>query len=291
MAIGAYRSGDDNPVTQGQGDSFGTTDAQGEPSFGRFGPIIDVGRFKQEYLFGIPLTSSLTGETVSDNTLKKFIEKGISDFETSVRIHVNPVKHTDRFDFERADDLRFGTRRVMRWPILKVERLAALWPGRNEALSEVDPDQSQEIEYPTSWVTMQGDTGLIRIVPNSGSLVNADVNFLASSAYRTVVLGGLKGWPNMWRMTYIAGFDRDKVPEAVNDLIGVLGSIKFLSMMGPIIFPVATQSIGLDGMSQSVGTAGPQWLAGRMNELIAERDRLVQQLKTHYATDMTMFAL
>jgi hypothetical protein len=285
------QAGNDNPVVLGGIEQTGSMN-QGlhEPGFERTGPILTVERFKQEYLFGIPLVASLTQEKISDETLKQFIKKGIGEFETSVRVPVHSVKIVDRFDFERADDLRFGTRRFTRWPVQKVERLNALWPGRNESLGSVDPTLTQEISYPTSWVTLQGDTGLFRIIPNSGTLVNADVNFLASSAYRTVVLGGLKAWPNLWRVTYIAGFQKDCVPDIVNDLIGILAAIKLLSQLGPAIFPVASQSVSIDGMSQGTGTGGPQWLAQRITELSLERDRLVQQLKQHYATDIQMWA-
>lgn len=285
------KGGNDNPVILGGLEETGPLN-QGthEPGFERVGPIISVERLKQEYLFGIPLRAALTGEEVSDDTLAQFIKKGIGEFETSVRVPVHPVKINDRFDFERADDLRFGTRRFTRWPVIKVQALRALWPGRNESLGSVDPDQTQEISYPTSWVTLQGDTGLFRVIPNSGSLVNADVNFLASSAYRTVVLGGLKSWPNMWRVEYIAGFEKDCIPDIVNDLIGVMAAIKLLSQLGPAIFPVASQSVSIDGMSQGTGTGGPQWLAQRVAELTAERDRMVQQLKQHYATDMQFWA-
>lgn len=276
----------DNPVTAGAGTNFN----QGlqDPGFDRYGPIIGVQRFKDEYLFGIPLKAALTGQVISDETIKSFIRKGISDFESSVRVPLNPVLITDRFDFERADDMSFGTRRLTRWPVLKIENLKALWPGRSEALSEFN--ETGEVDYPTSWVSLQGDTGLIRIVPNSGSIVNADTNFLASSAYRSIVLGGLKSWPNMWRITYWAGIDRDKIPDIVNDLVGIMAALKFLSQMGPAIFPLQSHSVGLDGMSQSVGTMGPGWLQLRMQDLAGERDRLVDQLKAHYCTDMAFMA-
>jgi hypothetical protein len=278
--------GNDNPVTQGAGTNFN----QGlqDPGFDRFGPILSVDRFRKEYLFGIPLRAVLTGEVMSDETLKQFIRKGISDFESSVRIPVNPVYVEDRFDFERADDLSFGTRKVTRWPVLKVEHLRALWPGRNEVLNATG--NSQEIDYPTSWVSLLGDTGLIRIIPNSGTIVNSDVNFLASSAYRTIVLGGLKSWPNMWRIIYWAGIDRDKVPDVVNDLIGIMAALRVISMVAPMIFPLQSQAVGLDGMSQSVTTFGPRWLELRMQELMNERDRLVETLKGHYCTDIQFFA-
>jgi hypothetical protein len=274
----------DNPVVLGGATPL--NDGLSEPGFDRYSAILDVDRFKKEYLFGIPLISPLTKQVVDDETLKNFIRKGIGDFETTVRVMVNPVRITDRFDFERADDLLFGTRRVTRWPVLKVENLKALWPGRMELYE----GNTQEIDYPTSWVSLQGDTGLIRIIPNSGTLVNADTNFVTSSGYKAIVLGGMKAWPNMWRVTYIAGMDFDKVPDVVNDLIGIMAAIKFLSMMGPAIFPVASQAVGLDGMSQSVGTGGPQWLQSRILELQAERDRLSGVLKSHYCTEMNMVA-
>lgn len=281
-------NGQDNPVTQNPGTALNMGEM--EPGFDRFGPILDVDRFKAEYLFGIPLTAPLTGETMQDATLKQFIRKGIGDFEIAVRIPVNPVRVEDRFDFERADDMQFGTRRLTRWPVTKIEHLRALWPGRNEVLGPVSPGDTQEVEYPTSWVTMTGDSGMIRIVPNSGTIVNSDVNFLASSAYRSIILGGLKSWPNMWRVVYIAGFQPDQVPDVVNDCIGIMAALRFLSMMGPVIFPINSQSVSLDGMAQATATAGPTWLANRIQELQTERDRLVDQLKTHYQTDITFTA-
>lgn len=274
--------GNDNPVIQGAATPMflGTM----EPGFKeeRVGPILTVERFRNEYLWGIPKKAILTGEELTDDILKQFILKGIGDLEMAVRIAVNPVKIEDRFDFERADDLMFSTRRMTRWPILSVEKLRALWPGRNETL----PGQSQEIDYPTSWVTLQGDMGLVRIIPNSGTVVNADVSFLASSAYRTAVLGGLKTWPNMWRITYIAGLNFDQIPSTVNDCIGVMAALKLLSMLGPVLFPFNSQSVGIDGMSQSMATPGPMWLQQRMAELAQERDRLVQLLKNYYGTDL-----
>jgi len=116
----------DSPISGGAKE---LNQGSGEPGFIRSEPLLDVKRFKEEYLFGIPLVSALTQEKVSNNTLKSFIRKGISDFETSVRIPVSPVRCTDWFDFERADDLQFGTRRLNRWPLLQVENLWAVLPA------------------------------------------------------------------------------------------------------------------------------------------------------------------
>lgn len=268
----------DRPVIENVTD---LNQGDGEPGFTRVGPILDVERFKLEYLFGIPLVAALTGEQVSDQTLHSFIRKGISDFETSVRIAVSPTRIEEKFDYERADDIQFGTRRFKRWPVQKVEKLEALWPGRI---------QGQEVAYPTSWAEIEPDTGVLRIVPRSGTDVNADTNFLRSTGYQGINIGRIKHWPGMWKVTYIAGFEHDRVPDIVNDLIGTLAAIKFLSQMGPAIFPVNSFSIGLDGLSQGSANAGPQWLGQRMQDLQAQADRLIPQLKSHYATDIQLFA-
>lgn len=254
---------------------------EGEPGFTRSGPILDVDTFRLQYLFGIPLRAPLTGQEVTDDMLKMFIRKGISDFETSVRIPVSPVRKTDKINYERADDTQFGTRQLERWPVLKIEALQALYPGRH---------LGQEANYPTDWVVPQGDTGLIRIVPRSGTDVNANINFVTSVGYTGIQMNNFKHWPDLWSITYIAGFDFEKIPDVVNDLIGTLAAIKLLSQLGPALMPFNSRSIGLDGMSQGTSNGGPAWLAGRIADLIAERDRLVANLKSHYGTDIVMMA-
>ena len=246
----------------------------------RHGPLLSVEELRDEYLFGVPMRAPLTGQEISDETLKRFIRKGIAEVEQAVRIPVHPVKVTqEKIDYERADDIQFGTKKLMRFPVIQVDALQALWPGRIEG---------QEINYPTNWVELSPETGVIRLVPRSGSDVQADVNFIRSVGYQGIPISGLKHWPNMWRVSYTAGFPHDQVPDSINDLIGTIAALKFLSQMGPAIFPMNSYSTGIDSMSQSSGNAGPQWLAGRIKELTDERDRMVNQLKAYYGTDITL---
>jgi hypothetical protein len=285
---GQFSNGRDNPVVSGAGTSL--NQGEGEPGFIRLEPLISPQRIKDEFLFGVPLVATLTGQTLPDGVVDSAIRKAVGDFETSVRIAVSPVRVKDHCDFERADDLCYGTRQLTRWPVLKVEHLRALWPGRNDILAQFDQGLSGEVDYPTSWVSLQGDMGLIRIVPNTGSIVAADASFLCSSAYRSIVLGGLKSWPNMWRITYIAGFHHDKIPCVVNDLIGTIAAKRLLSLLAPAIFPVNSMSTGIDGLSQSTGTAGPMWLQLRMKELTDTETKLTAQLRAHFGTDILFAA-
>lgn len=281
-----------NPV---QGNTGVMNLGQVEPGFQRTEPLLTAKDLRARYLFGIPLTSSLTGESITDETLAYYIGIGVTDFETSVRVPVSPVRIKDQFDFARPDDMAFSTKQLTRWPVLKVEKLAALYPGREDGSThtnenpDADPfndEMGQEVQYPTSWVSLNSDSGLTRIIPTTGSLVNSDINFLASLSTRSILLGGIARWPNLWRITYTAGFENDKIPSVVNHLIGTLATLQILSILGPIIFPAQSYGISMDGLSQSTGTAGTAYLAQRIAELTAERDRLTAQLKSYYATDL-----
>lgn len=250
-----------------------------EPGQPTKGALIDVIRFKQEYLFGVPLKAALTGEEMSDDTIKQFIRKGIAEFEKRVRIPVSPCRIKEKFNYERADDMQFGFKRLSRWPVMKVEEFSALWPGRTEG---------GEVPYPTNWVEVDGQTGNIQIVPKAGTDIAYESYQHSYGGYQGIIMGKMKTWPNMWRITYLAGFANDQVPDAVNDLIGVMAARKFLSQMGPAIFPMNSYSIGFDGMSQGTGNAGPQWLAQRMQELEAQEEQMVRDLKSYYGTDIIM---
>lgn len=253
----------------------------GEPGQTRKEPLLDVQTFKDTFLFGIPLVAPLTGQELSDDSLKIFIRRGIGEFESAVRIPVTPVQCFEKFDYERADDIAFGTRRLRRWPILSVTKLEAQFPGRT---------LTQAVAYPTTWVECDGDTGLIRITPKSGTDVNTNANFVTSIGYQGLSMGGMKSYPALWQITYVAGFDFNNVPAEVNDLIGTFAAIKVLGMLGPSIMPYNSYSVGIDGMSQGTSNAGPQWLQARVAELQAQAEKLTVDLKSRYATDIQLWA-
>ncbi len=264
---------DDSPIVLNPG--IGIPLADEDPSFSRVGPIIQVQDLKDEYLFGIPLQSQLTKQKLTDPILKKIIFKAIADAETMIKIPILKVNISDEpFDYKRADDIQFSTRRLSKWPVLQINSLQAQWPGRTD---------DQRTNFPTSWASVNADTGLFRIVPKSGTEVNVDIGFIGLHGRFS---SNVEGWPNLWHISYVAGFEYDKVPHLVNDLVGTLAALRTLSLMAPILFPVNSISIGVDGLNKGVSGAGTQYLLQRSTELIAERDRLVFQLRSIYSTDL-----
>lgn len=256
---------------------------QGEPSFSRTTPLVTIDELKDDYLFGLPLQSAMTGQELKDATIARTITRAVSDAETLLRIPISPTRVEDTLDYKRADDANgVGTHQLTRFPILKFEQLQAAFPGRSAN------DSGQLVDYPVNWIAPINDAGLIRIVPVSTlpSPQSGDVGVVYPVGYRSSLFNGLESWPNYWRVTYIAGFDFDRIPAIVNDLIATLAAMRICSLIAPTIFPANGISIGFDGMSQSTSTMGPQHLVQRYQELMAERDRLAAQLKAHYGNDM-----
>ena len=250
-----------------------------EPGFARSGPLISAEELVEDYLFGIPLQSALTGDVMKVTSITRQIYKAVGDAESSLRIPISPVRVVDKFDYIRSDDtFGFGVKKLTRWPLLQVEALRACFPGYNTN------DTSTYTDFPTSWLVPNGDTGLVRIVPISGSVVTSNVNFVSNVGAWVTYFSNLPSWPNMWNIQYTAGFDHDRIPEVVNDFIATLAALRILSMMGPLIFPANSWAVGQNGMSQSTATQGPAFLSQRVAELTADRDRLLMQLKAHYSS-------
>ena len=93
---------------------------------------------------------------------------------------------------------------------------------------------------------------------------------------------GLNEFPGGVRVQYTAGFEKDKVPKAVSELIENMAAYKLLTFVGPLIFPYNSVGISIDGTSQSVSTPGPQFLAQRIKDLEGIVQRGKDAVKGYY---------
>ena len=89
---------------------------------------------------------------------------------------------------------------------------------------------------------------------------------------------GLNDFPGGVRVQYTAGFEENKVPIALIELIENMAAYKLLTFVGPLIFPYNSVGISIDGTSQSVSTPGPQFLAQRIKDLEGIIARTVAEL-------------
>lgn len=239
-----------------------------EPGFQRLETLMTPQMLKEQYLFGIPLKSQLTGEEMSDDTLKAFIVRAVSQIEHEAHLQISPVKFTDKYDYNIWDYTKFNFIQLDHWPVLQIESFKAKYPH-----------QSDFIQYPEEWITVYNEFGIFQLTPTNGSisqfLITHDASLLP------LVLGGRASWPQLWQVVYIAGFKNDEIPAIINELIAYYAALNVLEQMD-VNFFFGSYSIGLDGASQSVGLPGPGWLKSRIDGVKEKAAKHLDSIKRFY---------
>ncbi len=250
----------------------------------RYEPILTAKLLKSRYLFGISLMSPLLNpltkkyDVMTDDDLLDRIQGAISQVETEMHIDITPVKRDEGHPFDRNLLQQYGYMRTEHKPVMSVDKLA-IRPGNNEDIYVV----------PNDWISPANFTkGQINIVPlvpaGSQSFINAATG---SGAVFLQVISGY-GWvPVFWVLSYTTGFADGRVPRVINDLIGCYAAIEVLSLMATLN-RTNSHNLSLDGMSQSVSTAGPDIYNTRIKMLEDKKKTLTGKLKTMFGLKFVM---
>ena len=247
------------------------------PGIERFSTLPTSTDIKSRYLFGIPLKSAITGETLSDDAIDFYIKSATSELEHILDIYITPVKFKEKHDYRRANfTWNFNYLKVDHSPILNVESMELSFTN--------DDNVSGFVQFPLEHVHVMPQEGVIQLVPAFGtSLSGFLLSAFSGTQFHALRATGMTDFPGGVRVTYTAGFEQDKIPTIISQLIGVMTAINILSILGPILYPNTSVSIGIDGVSQGTGTYGPKHLNDRIDQLTKERDRQMDAVKGYYA--------
>ncbi len=234
---------------------------QEQPSVTRYLPLPTAETLKQTSLFGIPLKSALTGQTLSDTTLTSYIAKAISQLEHELNIFITPVNFEERHDYDREIwTQQFAWIKLNNSPILDCQSVQLNF-GNGTPMPPI-------VEFPLEFVYVNGQEGAIRLVPVLGTASSGFVlSSFAGAQFMALMAAGLANFPGAVLVKYRAGFEMDKVPAMISGLIEKKAAYMVLSTIGHLLFPYNSVGVGVDGLSQSVSTPGPQFLAARLQQL------------------------
>ena len=239
-----------------------------EPGFARLEPLVTPKQLQDTYLFGLPLQSVLTRAKMTNEAIQSFITRAVSRVEHEAKIHISPVKFQEMHDYNLFDYQKWDFVQLNNWPILQVESFRGQYPFSD-----------QFIEFPTDWISCYNEFGYIQLVPKNGSfsqfLITRDASLLP------LILGGRMRWPQLWEITYVAGFQLDQIPAILNELVGTYASIEVLRILNRVLF-LGSHSIGIDGVSQSVSLPSPGWLAADIKSMEDKAKELLDRIKRFY---------
>jgi len=236
--------------------------------------IMTVEELKEIYLFGLDLTND-AGEDFPDRLFEWGIRWAIGNVERHLDIRVRPTVFTDeRYDYNRGDYLYWTIIKLRESPVISVEGVAVKWPS-----------DSTVIQFPTEWIQLRADAGQVNIVPSSGTL--SQVLLTAGGSFLPLVASGRDFVPNILSVDFTAGFAEGQVPIEIRDLIGKYASFAPLNVAGDLIAGagIASKSLSIDGLSQSINTTSSATNSGygaRLIQYAKEIKEVVPTLRRYY---------
>jgi hypothetical protein len=236
----------------------------GEDSTGRFSrymPIPTPLVMKSRALFGIPLKSALTGQEITDEMIKHYIDGAVSQLEHELDMYITPVTFEEKHDYNRHEfTWNYNYLKLNHPNVIQVEEVQLSFSNDQTNLGFV--------QFPLEHVHLMPQEGVIQLVPAFGtSLSGFLLSAFSGTQFHALRSMGLDSFPGGIRVKYKAGFEEDKIPAAIVELIENIAAHKLLTFIGPLLFPHTSVGVSMDGVSQSVGTPGPQFLSARIKDL------------------------
>lgn len=230
--------------------------------------IMSVDDLKSVYLFGVDLTDD-QGNPYPEIIFEWSIKYAIDWLEKELDIHILPTQLDQRYDYFRADYQDYAFFQLRDYPVISVEKVSIEYPNGDNIL-----------DLPTNWISVRKDTGQLRLVPSTGQfssfLINGQGGLLPLMyIHRDYV-------PDLFRIQYTAGFEDGKVPMVLRELIGKKASFGPFNIAGDLVVGagIASSSISIDGLSQSLGSTSSATNAGYGARLVQYSKEIKEQLAT-----------
>ena len=235
-------------------------------------PAFTTEELVQNFLFGIDLSDS-KGNPFPKALIISYINSAIAYAESLFDICLSKTEvEAEPHDYERSDYTNWGYVQLWKRPILEVKSLRLMY-GTKPAW-----------EVPKDWLKIDKNSGKIQMFPSSGSVTSMIIG--ASGA----IYGLYNSWdyaPQMWEVDYVAGMDTSNLPAHLKELIYKRAVIGILQVWGDLILGagIASSSISIDGLSQSIGTTQSAMYGGasaRCEEYRKDIETLIPVLRQKY---------
>lgn len=245
--------------------------------------VISPSELIEQYFFGIAIQTK-DGRKMSSDSIRLYIEAAQDSVEKQLDIKIIPQNIEEDLSFDRNDWSAWGYIRTT-YPVKKPHSL------------EGYVNTVRQISYPAEWLSHRktNDGQYYRhlfLVPIQGGAVDNN-SMIFSGAMPHIGFLGNQTVPNYWKARYCTGFD--KIPHDLVNIIGKLAAINVFHILGDLILGagIASQSIGIDGLSQSISTTSSATNAGygaRIQGYLADLKKEWPAVKAYYKgfTSMAM---
>lgn len=227
------------------------------------GLVISVAELWELFLYGIKIQGG-EGSNFSDESMRFYLVAAQREIENYYNLKFIKQLADQTITYYRTDYWQT-------FPILQTN-----YPVR-EPLSMIGMlNKMEQIVYPQGWLFCEYDTLMgqgkrrISVVP-TGSSTRGNAEIILTGITSQVGMQRFNMIPDYWRIQYITGWDIDQMPMDLINIVGMVASFGPLGIAGDLILGsagIASQSLSIDGLSQSISTTASATNAGYGARLI-----------------------
>lgn len=232
---------------------------------------LSAAELKNKYFFGIPIVTP-EGTLMSDEDIEFYISSAISELNTQLDliIPLTVVEHNTKFLRENNSE----------WGFVKTNYPVVCVDSMDGFIGKV-----RQVKYPKEWFSIQKSTDGIRhrrisIVPNQGVGGSVDQNAVFAGSFANLGYFGQRNIPDYWNIVYLTGFE--KIPADIQKVLGYKAAIPIYTSLGNLVIGagIASQSLGIDGLSQSISTTSSAENSAYSATIKDYQDQLKLQMPT-----------
>lgn len=247
--------------------------------------VMSVAEFKRRYFHGTDhLLRDARGAVPTDDFWEFYLRAATQTISRELDIVLQPTRFEERYPYWPQDFAQYAYVSLSKTPLLKINRMSIRWPT----------DDTNLIDFPTEWLSYKKGSvlGRVQIVPHQNMLGSLLVvqgsTFLPLLRNRTGMI------PDLWYVDYEAGMD--EVPADILHAIGMTAAIGPFDVGGDLIAGagIASKSVSIPGLSQSVSTTSSATNAGFGSRIISYQKtlaRMMPQLKAAYGRSAQMVVI
>jgi hypothetical protein len=236
-------------------------------------------------LKGLPKVYPLTNEPITLGDVERYLVSAYTEIEMAMSMDLSPVQHYQSFDYV-ADmfEANWGGMRLDRFPATKILHMQLKFPHTQM------PVPLTAYTIPASWLVFRRNRVNLAAGIGAVSVSQGGAGQAGTVGIFSYFAGFARGayQPAVVEVAYQSGFDNDKMPAVVADLILTVACIRMLSDMGPVLFPFSSSSVSIDSVAQSAGLPGPGFLMNKIAALEKKRQEQEAAIKAQFGRSIKM---
>jgi len=213
--------------------------------------VMTADELKKIFLFGVDLTDD-DGNPYPKELLEFYIKAAQQWLEVEIGgLKLCETTIPEQHDYRLTDYIQYSFIKLFRYPVQQVDQVAIQFPLSKNLLV-----------FDSTWYRTESAGAQINLFPTQGTF--SSIILSQGGSYVPLVYSGIEFVPHVMHVQYQAGFKKGQIPANILNIIGMKAALGPLNIAGDLIAGagIATKSISIDGISQSIGTTASATNAG-----------------------------